>query len=203
MSDIKEKISSKITEAKEKVSSTVSDIKEKISSKFTEAKEKVSSIFSDIKDKIKEKIDEAKKAVSDAVEKIKDKMDFHWSLPKLKMPHISISGQFSLNPPSAPHFGIDWYKKAYDTPWLFTSPTVIPAMGFGDGNGSEMVYGRDNLMRDIREAQNSGRTEELLTQILARLNEIDPVITLDGRRVSASVDRRLGATVQLKQRGVI
>lgn len=89
-----------------------------------------------------------------------------------------------------------------ENPWLFTAPTV--AMGFGEA-GDEMVYGRDNLMRDIREATGSNNDEmvSLLRDILARLNELDPVITLDGRRVTANVDRRLGSTVQLKQRGVI
>ena len=199
---IKDKISTAFTAAKDKVSTVVGNIKDKISDGFTSAKDKVTSLFDSIKTKIKGAMDSAKEAVSSAVEKIKSKMHFSWSLPHLKMPHISISGKFSLNPPSAPHFSIDWYKKAMDTPWLFTSPTVIPAMGFGDA-GSEIVYGKDSLMRDIREAQNSGRIEELLAQILTRLNQMETTIMLDGARVSASVDRRLGTTVQFKERGVI
>ena len=53
---------------------------------------------------------------------------------------------------SIPRLSIEWYKKAYDEPYLFDKPTVVSARGFGDGNGSEFVYGRNNLMRDIREA---------------------------------------------------
>ena len=200
--DIKDKINTSFTTAKERVSTLTDGIKEKISSGFTSAKEKVTSTFDGIKDKVKSTMESAKTAVSNAVDKIKSKMHFSWHLPHLKMPHVNISGHFSLNPPSAPHFSIEWYKKAMDTPWLFTSPTVIPAMGFGDA-GSEIVYGKDSLMRDIREAQNSGRTEELLAQILTRLNQMETTIMLDGRLVSQSVDRRLGNTVQLKQRGVI
>jgi len=199
---IKDKISTVFTAAKDKVTSVVDGIKDKISDGFSAAKEKVTSIFDSIKEKIKGAMDAAKEAVSNAIEKIKSKMHFHWSLPKLKLPHISINGKFSLNPPSVPHFSISWHRKAMENPWLFTAPTV--AMGFGEA-GDEMVYGRDNLMRDIREATGSNNDEmvSLLRDILDRLNELDPVITLDGRRVTANVDRRLGSTVQLKQRGVI
>ena len=45
------------------------------------------------------------------------------------------------------------YAKAYDTPYLFRTPTMVK---FGDGSGAEFVYGRDNLMRDIREATGGG-----------------------------------------------
>ena len=57
-------------------------------------------------------------------------MKFEWSLPKLKLPHISISGSFSLNPPSVPKFGISWYSKGA----IFKRPTVLGGMGVGDAH---------------------------------------------------------------------
>lgn len=108
-----------------------------------------------LKEKFQNIFDRAKEIVSQAVDRFKSLMNFQWSLPKLKLPHISITGSFSLNPPSVPHFSISWYKKAYENPYLFTRPTL---MGFGDGSGGEMVYGHQNLMEDIRGAVSEAMT---------------------------------------------
>lgn len=86
------------------------------------------------------------------VEKLKNAFNFTWTLPKIKLPHISITKKKGLFGLEYPSFSVSWYKKAYDNPYLFTSPTVVNGRGFGDGNGGEIVYGRDQLMRDIAQA---------------------------------------------------
>ncbi len=103
-----------------------------------------------------------KQAGTWVVEKIKGIFDFEWSLPKIKMPHFAISPagwKFGdLLKGSIPRLSIDWYRKAYDQPYMFDRPTVVGNRGFGDGPGAEMVYGRDALMKDIRQAVGGGVT---------------------------------------------
>ena len=131
MNAIKSKVTSVWNGIKSTVSNVVNGVKSTISSGFNAAKSTVSNIFGSIKDKIKSVMDGAKNAVSNAISAIKSKFHFSWSLPKLKLPHISISGKFSINPPSVPHFSISWHKLGA----IFGKATLIPTLGGIHGVG--------------------------------------------------------------------
>ena len=110
-----------------------------------------SSIWNGIKSSIANAMNAAKSAVQTAINAIKGIVNFSWSLPPLKLPHFTITGKFSLNPPQVPSISIAWYKKAYNNPVLFSSPTVMATpgglKGFGDGHGAEIVMGLEKLQQ--------------------------------------------------------
>lgn len=112
--------------------------------------------FSELGEGIKNKINTAKDAVHNAIEKIKSFFKFEWSLPHLKLPHISISGGFSLMPPRVPHFSIDWYAKAMKNGMILNNPTIFGMMDnklLGGGEaGSETIVGTNSLMSMIQKA---------------------------------------------------
>lgn len=95
-----------------------------------------------------DKFEDIKKSMHGIVDKIKGIFDFDWTFPKPKLPHFKVDWR-DLGIISIPNVSIEWYKKAYDNPYMFTKPTV---MGFGDGVGGEMVYGHQSLLNDIKTA---------------------------------------------------
>ena len=80
-------------------------------------------------DGIKNWFSEKLTAVADFVKGIIDKIRSFFSLeiptPKIKLPQFSISGEFSIAPPSVPSLSIDWYAKG----GVMTKPTIFGASG--------------------------------------------------------------------------
>lgn len=124
-------VSSVLSSVFSKVSSVWNNISSTISSVMSAIGGTVESKWNKIKSTITNAINSAKDAVKSAIDKMKSFFNFSWSLPKLKLPHISVTGSFSLSPPSVPKFGISWYEQG----GLFNKPSVI---GVGE-NGAEAV----------------------------------------------------------------
>lgn len=167
LSAVANKFKSKMSEAKQAVSNKISEIKNSFSNGLGNAYSTVTNILGNIKNKFSNIMDSAKNIVSNAINRIKSFFNFSWSLPHLKLPHISISGSFSLTPPSVPHFGISWYKKAMDDGMIMNQPTIF---GYnaksnqflaGGEAGSETVVGTQSLMDMIRGATHDGVVDEV------------------------------------------
>ena len=114
-----------------KVSSIWNNIKNKVDTVVSGLSTSVQTKWNNIKNSISNAINGARDAVGNAINRMKSFFNFSWSLPKLKLPHLTITGGFSISPPQVPKFSISWYEKG----GLFDKPSVI---GVGE-NGQEAV----------------------------------------------------------------
>ena len=155
--------------------------------KLGEALSTTRSKLDDIKRAFTEKMDAAKEGVRSAIEKIKGFFNFEWSLPKLKLPHFSMSGKFSLDPPSVPHISVDWYKKAMNEPYILNSPTIFGMsngrlLGGGEA-GEEAVVGTERLAQIVQAAV-AGAGGDIVIPIYLGTERIEELVVKASQRVN-------------------
>lgn len=93
----------------------------------------VRSVFGGIYNTVMEKIDAARSFVKGGLDAIGGFFSgLRLEFPKIKMPHFSIKGEFSLAPPSVPHLAVDWYR----TGAIATGPSVV---GIGEAGPEAVV----------------------------------------------------------------
>ena len=135
--------------AKQSFKDTWDNIKNTAINTWDQIRDGVANKINAMREAIRTRFEQVVDAVREGVQRLKSIFNFQWHLPHIALPHFWISGTFSLNPPQVPSFGVNWYKKAYDNPLMFTSPTILQTpqglKGFGDGNGGEVVLGMNKL----------------------------------------------------------
>ena len=95
-------------------------------------------------------------------------------IPHIKLPHFSISGEFSLKPPSIPRIGVDWYH----TGAIFTKPTILGGIGVGDaykgtGSNAEAVIPLDSMYKNVRSIVREEQTTQPIYVVVNVANNMD------------------------------
>ena len=168
------------------VMNVVNTMKSGISNGFNAIKSTISNVFNTIWS-----------TVSGIVNKLKSVFNFSWSLPKIKLPHFSITGSFSLNPPSIPHFSVDWYKKAMSGGMILKDATIFGQSGgtlLGGGEaGDEAVVGVSSLRSMIQDAVQGAALSLSGDQPLINIEEMSVRSDDDIRKISQQLNTLLNA----------
>ena len=214
---IRSAIQSAVDSARSIVSGVWNSISSTTSSVFNGIRNTASSVWDSIKSAIQTPINAARDAVKSAIDRMRSFFNFSWSLPKLKLPHISISGSFSINPPSVPHFGISWYKEGgiMEDPTLFGFDRIAGKAMVGGEAGPEAIAPIDKLQDYVMAAvrAENGDVAAKIERLISILEKYFPLILaqmakdiyLDsGELVGAlgkNMDEELSDIMALRRRG--
>ena len=154
-------------------------LKNSVVASFNSLKAKVTAIFNAVKTAITKPIQTAVNLVRSGINKIKSIINgAKLKLPKIKLPHFTISGKFSLNPPSIPKVGVKWYA----TGGIFDSPTIA---GIGEA-GPEAVVPLDTLWNKLDRIADASTGDNVTINVYASPG-------MDVKELAAAVEQRIVA----------
>lgn len=172
--EIKNKITQAFTQIKTNTVKQINAMKNSITAKWNALKATAGSAFNAIKEKIVSPIKNAVDKVKSIIGKVKGFFPISVGklLSGLKLPHFSISGEFSIKNRTVPHLNVDWYK----TGGIFDSPSII---GVGEA-GSEAVVPLDKFWKKLDDLNGS-------TNIVININGANK----DSKEIAEEVKRML------------
>ena len=186
-----------------------------VQSFFANILSRVTNWGANMKSKASAAIENVRSAISSGLERVRNLFNFEWSLPHIRLPHFYVSGQFSLNPPQVPSFGVQWFAKGA----ILDGAQLFGALGnklLGGGEaGKEAVLPLSGFYSELRNILgsfvqspgDSGGMTALLGRLdgiydrLGRLQVLLDTGTLVGEIVDL-MDAALGAKQRLAERGV-
>ena len=220
MSGIQSTINNIWNGIKNTVNNAVNNIRNFVTNGFNALRNAVSNPLNNIRNTVSSVFDNIWNKVSNVVSRLKGAFNFSWSLPRIKLPHFSISGSFSLNPPRVPSFHISWYKKAMENALMLDAATIFgfnPHTGsfLGGGEaGREYITGEQHLQEAInmsvsarnRELERRlDRTNSMLERFIPQILSKNTQLVLDtGAMVGgmmSEIDMGLGVIQAHKERG--
>lgn len=214
---IKSAVSNIINGIATTISNVINGIKNTVTTVFTAVKSTVTGVFEGIKNTattiwngIKTAIVTPIEAARDTVKSIIDKIKGFFSglkleLPKIKLPHFSITGSFSLSPPSVPKLSIQWYKEG----GIMTSPTIFGLNGSslmaGGEAGAEAVLPLQAFYEQLESILTSKLNTDTMEKYLAVIaaNSGKGIYLDDGTlvgRLLPAIDSGLGKSQKLNGR---
>ena len=181
------------------VSNAINKVRDSITNIWGSIKSATSSAWNGIKSAILNPINSAWTAVKNIVDKLKKAFNFSWSLPKLKLPHITVTGGIAPygigGRGSLPKFDIQWYRKG----GILDGAQIFGAMGnklLGGGEaGKEAVLPLTELWKNMRAIIRSGVTD--LVKIIKPMTGIERVSsTTVSTATNSSVSRSIVQNIE-------
>jgi tape measure domain-containing protein len=188
-----------VGETKLKVISFFRELVDGAISKFNSLRSTAVTVFNAIKGFMMNPIQTAKTAIGKAVDWIMSKFrGMHFDIPHIKLPHFSIKGGFSLNPPKIPSFGVTWGARG----GILDRATLI---GAGEA-GKEALLPLENRYFKPVATFIGDYLKDHLTATATATKNAEAVLMINGkelaRAIITDIDQELQRRATIRRRGV-
>ena len=198
--EIKNSFTQKLTDAKSAMSSKWNDLKTQGYDSAKGIVDKAKSGLSNIGQTMADAISSGKSKVSSALDKIGDLFkNAKWELPKIKLPTIKVTGEWSFNPPKVPKFSIQWNKRGGIIDGITPLGFANGALQMGGEAGKEMVVPLENTSFTSKIAQAMGQAvDNAMRRSYNNTNNNNSGVN-DNRDVVLKIDGREFARTSINQ----